>query len=175
MARYLFVAVSVATFFTTTPLWAAQELNAKEMAFLQKAAQDQLAEIALGKLALQKASHKEVKEFGAEIIEDHQHASQELKELSAAEGIYLPVQLDANHKTQQQRLSHLSGKEFDEAFIAYLLSNHRKDLKEFEKNAAISQNPKVRQWAETTLPILVVHLKKAERVSDVLGLDHKGS
>jgi len=112
-----------------------------------------------------------VKEFGAEIIEDHQYASQELKELSAEEGIYLPVQLDDKHKTQQQRLSHLSGKEFDEAFIAYLLNNHRKDLKEFEKNAAMSQNPKVRHWAETTLPILVVHLKKAERVSDVLGFD----
>lgn len=171
MARYLFVALSVATFFTTTPLWAAQELDAKEMAFLQEAAQGQLAEIALGKLALKKASHKKVRDFGAEIIEDHQSASQELKELSAEEGIYLPVQLDDKHKTQQQRLSHLSGKEFEEAFIAYLLNIHRKDLKEFEKNAAMSQNPKVRQWVETMLPILVVHLKKAERVSDVLGLD----
>ena len=170
MARCLFVAVSVATLFTTIPLWAAQKLDAKEMAFLQKAAQGQLAQIALGKLALKKASHKEVKEFGAEIVEDHQYASQELKELSAEEGIYLPVQLDDKHKTQQQRLSHLSGKEFDEAFIAYLLNNHRKDLKEFE-NAAMSQHAKVKQWAETTVPVLAVHLKKAERVSDVLGLD----
>jgi len=172
MARYLFVALSVAAFFATTPLWAAQKLDAKEMAFLQKAAQGQLAEIALGKLALKKASHKEVKEFGAEIIEDHQYASQELNELSAEEGIYLPAQLDDKHKAQQQRLSHLSGKEFDGAFIACLLNNHRKVLKEFEKNAAMSQNAKVRHWAEATLPILTVHLKKAERVSDVLGLDH---
>jgi putative membrane protein len=171
MARYLIFAVSLATLLTTTPLWAAQKLDGKEIAFLQKAAQGQLAVIALGKLALKKASHKDVKEFGAEIIEDHQYASQELKELSAKEAIYLPVQLDDKHKTQQQRLSHLSGKEFDEAFIAYLLNNHRKDLKEFEY-AAMSQNAKVKQWVEATLPILAVHLKKAERVSDVLGLDH---
>ena len=170
MARYLFIAVSVATCFTTTPLWAAQKLDANEMAFLQKAAQGQLAVVALGKLAIKKASRKEVKDYGAEIIEDHQYASQELKELSAKEGIYLPVELDAKHKTQQQRLSHLSGKEFDEAFIAYLLNQHRKDLKEFE-NAAMSHNARLKQWAETTLPILAVHLKKAERVSDVLGLD----
>ena len=48
MARYLFVALSVAAFFTTTPLWAAQKLDAKEMAFLQKAAQGQLAELRSG-------------------------------------------------------------------------------------------------------------------------------
>ena len=46
-----------------------------------------MAEIALGTLALKKASHKDVKEFGAEIREDHQYASQEVKELSASEGI----------------------------------------------------------------------------------------
>jgi len=39
------------------------------------------------------------------------------------------------------------------------------------EDAVMSENPKVRHWVETTLPILVVHLKKAERVSDVLGFD----
>lgn len=169
MARYVFVAVLVATFLTTASLQAARKLDAKETAFLQKAAQGQLAEIALGALALKKASHKDVKEFGAEINEDHQYASQEVKELSASEGIYLPVQLDSEHKKQQQRLSHLSGKEFDEAFVAYMLKNHRKDLKEFEKNAAMLRNEKVKQWAEGILPVLTVHLKKAERVAEALG------
>ena len=97
MARYLFIAVSIASCFSTTPVWAAQKLDANEMAFLQKAIQGQLAVVALGKLALKKASRKEVKDFGAEIIEDHQYASQELRELSAKEGIYLPVQLDSKH------------------------------------------------------------------------------
>ncbi|HEU4500209.1 MAG TPA: DUF4142 domain-containing protein, partial [Nitrospira sp.] len=72
MARYVYVAVLVATFLTTALLEAAQKLDAKETAFLQKAAQGQLADIALGTLALKKASHKDVKEFGAEISEDHQ-------------------------------------------------------------------------------------------------------
>ena len=135
MTRHVFVAVLVATFSTTASLESAQKLDDKETAFLQKAAQGQLAEIALGTLALKKASHKDVKEFGAEISEDHQYASQEVQELSASEGIYLPVELDAEHKKQQQRLSRLSGKAFDEAFVAFILKNHRKDLQEFEKNA----------------------------------------
>lgn len=170
MARYVFIAVIVSTFLTTASVEAAQKLDAHELAFLRKAAQGQLAEIALGTLAFKKASHKDVKAFGAEISEDHQYASHEVKELSATEGIYLPVQLDGEHTKQQQRLSHLSGKEFDEAFIAYMLKNHRKDLKEFEKNAATLRNEKVKQWTEEILPILTVHLKKAERVAEALGL-----
>jgi putative membrane protein len=170
MTRDVFVAVIVATFFTTASLESAQKLDDKETAFLQKAAQGQLAQIALGTLALKKASRKEVKEFGAEISEDHQYASQEIKELSASEGIYLPVELDAEHKKQQQRLSQLSGKAFDEAFVASILTNHRKDVQEFEKNTAMLRNEKVKQWAEGILPILTVHLKKAERVAEALGL-----
>ena len=77
MTRHVFVAVLVATFSTTASLESAQKLDDKETAFLQKAAQGQLAEIVLGTLALKKASHKDVKEFGAEISEDHQYASQE--------------------------------------------------------------------------------------------------
>jgi putative membrane protein len=164
MTRDVFVAVIVATFFTTASLESAQKLDDKETAFLQKAAQGQLAQIALGTLALKKASRKEVKEFGAEISEDHQYASQEIKELSASEGIYLPVELDAEHKKQQ------CGKAFDEAFVASILKNHRKDLQEFEKNTAMLRNEKVKQWAEGILPILTVHLKKAERVAEALGL-----
>ena len=120
MVRNFFVAVSIVAIFSrTTALEAAQELGAKETTFFRQAAQGQLGEIALGNLAFKKASNKDVKELGAEIIEDHQYASQELKELSAEEDIYLPVQPDDKNKKHQQRLSRLSGKAFDEAFIAY--------------------------------------------------------
>lgn len=171
MARYFFMVVTVGTFLTTATVEGATKIDPKEITFLQNAAEGQLAEIAFGKLAVKKAFHKEVKAFGAEIIEDHQYASEEAKELSAEEEIYLPVQLDDKHKKQQERLSHLAGQAFDEAFIVYVLKEHRKVMTELEKNAATLQNEKVRQWASATLPILAVHLKKAERVAETLGID----
>ena len=36
--------------------------------------------------------------------------------------------------------------------------------------AATLRNEKVKQWTEEILPILTVHLKKAERVAEALGL-----
>ena len=176
LVRNFFVAGSiiVTIFLTTTTLEAAQELSAHETTFVQKASQGQLGEIALGNLAFKKASNKEIREFGAEIVEDHEYASQELKGLSAEEDIYLPVQPDDKNKKQHQRLSRLSGKTFDEAFIGYLLKNHRQDLQEFEKNAAMLQNEKVKQWAETMVPTLRFHLNKAERIADALRSDQGG-
>ena len=172
MARYLLLVVTVATLLTSTTVEGATKMNPKDITFLQNAAEGQLVQIAFGKLALKKASHKEVKAFGAEIIEDHQYASEEAKELSAEEEIYLPVQLGNQHKKEKQRLSQLSGKAFDEAFIAYILKEHRKDMRELEKNVATLQNEKVKSWASATLPILAVHLKKAERVAETLGFDN---
>jgi putative membrane protein len=165
----LFVATSV--FVTAiTPLEAAQHPDAKDIAFMQKAAENQLAEIALGRLALQKGGRKEVKQFGAEIIEDHQYASQEAKDLAAEEEMYLPVKLDQKHTKEVQRFSKLSGDTFDQAYILHVLNEHRRDLQEFEKNAATLHNEKVKQWAAATVPILEVHMKKAERVAKALGM-----
>ena len=171
MARYLLMVVAVGTFLIAATVEGATKIDPKDITFLQNAAESQLATIAFGKLALQKASHREVKAFGAEIIEDHHYASEEAKELSAEEEIYLPVQLGDQHKKQKQRLSQLSGKAFDEAFMSYILKEHRKDMWKLEKHVATLQNEKVKSWASATLPILAVHLKKAERVAGTLGLD----
>lgn len=171
MARYLLMVVTVGAILIASTVDGATKIDPKDITFLRNAAEGQLATIAFGKLALKKASHKEVKAFGAEILEDHQYASDEAKELSAEEGIYLPVQLDDHHNKEKQRLSQLSGKAFDEAFITFFLKEHRKAISEFEKNIATLHNENVKSWASATLPILAVHLKKAERVAETLGSD----
>jgi putative membrane protein len=95
MTRYAFMALSVGVLVIICPVGtdAAKKLDSNETAFLQKAAQEQLAEIALGNLAMKKASDKKVKELGAEMLEDHQYARQEIQGVSAQEGIYLPVDM----------------------------------------------------------------------------------
>ena len=175
MTQYWFIAVNVAFFLAVVTSEAAQKVGDKEIAFVEKAAREQLGEIALGRLAMKKASDKKVKELGAEIVEDHQYASEELKEVSAQEEIYLPVEMDAQQKKTYQRLSRLSGNEFDRAFVAYLLKKHRKDMDELRNHAAKLRNENVRQWAETTEPIMAVHLNKAEYVADALGMNEAKS
>ena len=171
MSSYLFVTVMVAAVLASSPVNAAKKIAGKDKAFLEKAAQEQLAEIALGQLAMKKGSDKKVKDFGAELVEDHRYSSEEAKDLSAKEGIYLPVEMDARQKKEQRRLSRLSGRDFDKAFIAHMLKQHRKSVQEIQKTTPTLQNENVKQWAEVTEPILAVHLKKAESVAQALGVD----
>jgi putative membrane protein len=171
MPRYSFVAICIAMCLPIGTSRAAQRLDGQEIAFLQHAAREQLAEIALGKLAMEKAFDKNVKELGTDMVEDHQYASGEIQDLAAEEEIYLPVEMDVQREHAHQRLSHLSGNEFDKAFIAYLLKHHRKMMKELQDQSTKLQSETVKQWAEATEPIVAVHLKKAEHVADRLAVN----
>jgi putative membrane protein len=137
--------------------------------FLKMAAQGNVAEIALGQLALQNAESAEVKQFGAKIIQDHQQASQEVQQLASKAGIQLPSQISQEQKTRQVELAQLSGHSFDLAYMQYMLKDHRKEVKQFEQTAQHLQHPAVKTWALNTLPILLQHVELASNVATKLG------
>jgi putative membrane protein len=138
--------------------------------FLKTAAQGQQAEIALGQLATQKASNPDVKQFGAQMIEDHQKASQEVRQLASKEGVRLPMQLSEKHKHKQQELSKLSGEEFDRAYMQYMVQDHTKEVKEFEQNAEQITDQDVKKWASSAVPVLKEHLQKAQTIAASIGV-----
>ena len=139
--------------------------------FLQKAAEGQQAEIALGELASERAGNQEVKQFGAQMIEDHRKTSAEIRQLAFKEGVILPTKLTGKHKDKQEQFARLSGREFDQAYIGYMLRDHRKDVKEFERHLKAIKDPQVQQWAEGTLPLLRQHLRQAQQIASAIGLD----
>ncbi|HET8721354.1 MAG TPA: DUF4142 domain-containing protein [Nitrospira sp.] len=57
-----------------------------EQSYLQKVIEGQQAQLALGQLAVHKASSDQVKHYGAHMIEDHQRASEKLQKLISKEG-----------------------------------------------------------------------------------------
>jgi len=93
----------------------------KEELFLMKTAQAQKGEVALGKLAARRASSEEVKQFGRQMIEDHAKANQEIRRLAYSQGVELPTGIAAGQKEKAEQFSQLSGKEFDRAYIGYVL------------------------------------------------------
>jgi putative membrane protein len=147
-----------------------QESSPSTQSFLQKAAEGQQAEITLGQLASERAGDQQVKQFGAQMIEDHRKASAEIRQLASREGVVLSTELTGKHKDKQEQFSRLSGREFDKAYIGYMLRDHRKDVKEFERNVKAIKNPQVQQWAEGTLPLLKQHLHQAQQIASSIGI-----
>ena len=139
--------------------------------FLMKAAEGQQAEIEMGRLASQRGGAEQVKQFGAQMMEDHQKASKEIQLLASKEGVVLPTELTGKHKDKREEFGQLSGDAFDRAYIRYMLRDHQKDVKEFERHAKAIKHPPVQRWAEGTLPLLKQHLQTAQRIASSIGVE----
>jgi putative membrane protein len=129
------------------------------------AARGSMAEVELGRLATQKASSPEVKQFGQRMVDDHTKANDELKTLAQSKSITIPTDLDAKHQATRDRLSKLSGAAFDRAYMQEMVADHRKNVNEFRKQSQSGKDAEVKAWAAKTLPTLEEHLKMAQSAS----------
>jgi putative membrane protein len=133
--------------------------------FLKEAAMGGMAEVRLGNLAQQKAASDQVKQFGRRMVEDHSKVNDEVKALAKEKNITLPTTLDAKQQATYDRLSKLSGEEFDRAYMKQMLEDHREDVAAFRKEKE-SSDAAVKSLASKTLPTLEEHLALAERVDN---------
>jgi putative membrane protein len=140
---------------------AAQENSAADEKFAGEAASGGMAEVKLGQLAQEKAVSQKVKEFGQKMVQDHSQAGDELKEVAQKEGLKLPEEMSRQEQATYNRLSRLSGEQFDRAYERAMLTDHQKDLAAFEREASSGKNEALKQFAARTLPTLKEHLKEA--------------
>lgn len=132
--------------------------------FVREAAQGGMAEVELGKLATEKASSPEVKKFGQRMVDDHSKANDQLKEVASSQGIMLPSKLSAKDEMTKERLSKLSGEQFDKAYMSDMVKDHTQDVADFQQEATSASDPAVKEFAEKTLPVLKSHLREAKQI-----------
>jgi len=129
--------------------------------FLQNAAMSGLADVALGKLAVEKGASDAVKQFGQRIIDDHTKANDELKQLAAAGNVQVSDALDAKHQSRVDKLAKLSGAEFDKVYIKDQVKSQHQSVKDFELEAQYGSVAEVKNFASKALPTLKQHLELA--------------
>jgi putative membrane protein len=137
--------------------------------FVMDAAKGGMAEVELGKLAQDKASNEQVKNFGKRMVDDHSKANDELKTLAKNKNITLPSDLDPKDKAMRDRLSKMSGAAFDRAYMSAMLQDHKKDVSEFKKESSSGHDSDVKAFASKTLPTLEDHLKLAQDTGKAVG------
>ena len=137
-------------------------LSDQDKDFVMKAAAGGMAEVQMGQSAQEKAKNADVKAFGKRMVDDHGKANDELKTLATNKGLALPTELDQEHKDAAQHLSSLTGAAFDKSYMEHMVSDHEKDVKEFEKASKDAKDADIRNWAAKTLPTLQDHLKQAK-------------
>jgi putative membrane protein len=137
-------------------------LSSGDSSFIKNAAQGGMLEVELGKLAQDKAASEKVKEFGKRMEQDHSKANNELKKIAADKGVQLPTALDSKHKSKVDKLAKLSGADFDKRYMSDMVSDHKSDAKEFQKEADKGKDADVKQFASKTLAMVKEHLQLAE-------------
>ena len=133
--------------------------------FVKDAALGGLTEVELGKLAAQKASDPKVKEFGQKMVDDHTKANDNLKQVASKSNIPIPSSLDGKHQSRIDKLSKLSGEQFDKAYVKDQLKDHETDVREFKNEASNGSNPDVKAFASSTVPVLQEHLEMVKSLN----------
>jgi putative membrane protein len=137
--------------------------------FLTEAAHGSHSEIATSQLALQKASNPQVKQFAQMMIQDHQSSNQQLMQVAQQKGMDVPKRPDEMHMKESANLKNLSGAEFDRAYMSAQVADHAKMLSKYQDKAANAQDPDVRSFAASQVPILQRHLEQARQINQSLG------
>ncbi len=145
---------------------ASSSLGGDDTDFVKNAAKGNLAEVELGRLAVQKGSSAEVKDFGSRMIRDHSKANRELSVLAASKGVELPKHDSIGTDVSFEHLKMLSGKSFDDAYVKMMVEDHKEDIAAFQRAADGSQDPDVKHFAAKLLPTLQSHLTKIEKIQN---------
>jgi putative membrane protein len=152
------VAIAVCVWQASSSFAGQQQQTITDQPFVQKAVIGGLAEVQLGKMAVEHAASPDVKQFGQRMIEDHGRANQELMALLSQKGISVPTALDAKHQKEADRLAKLQGAAFDRAYIKHMVKDHEQDVKLFSTEAKNGKDPELKRFAAQTLPTLEAHL-----------------
>jgi putative membrane protein len=133
--------------------------------FWTEAAQGGMAEVMLANLALEKSNNEEIKSFAQKIVTDHTAVGEELKTLAASKNVTLPTDISAKQKASMDKLSNLSGTDFDREFMKLMVKDHGAAVKLFQKQADGGTDADVKAFAAKNLPTLQEHLSMARTMS----------
>lgn len=142
---------------------AVDEADAK---FTTQAAVGGMAEVELGKMALEKSSNAKVKEFATMMVKDHGMANTELMAIAKQKNITLPSTVDEEHKQKMDDLSKKTGADFDKAYVDAMVNGHKSTLKLMEDESKDGKDADLKSFATKTAPIVQSHLIMINKISD---------
>ncbi len=141
-----------------------------DLAFMNAAAPGGMAEVELGRLAVKQAASSEVKEFGEKMASDHSKAGQKLEALAMKKKVTLPSKLTPQQTQTMEKLTKLSGDEFDRAYVTAMVMAHEGDVAAFQNVAKNGTDADVKEFAAGTLPTLEKHLQMIKALAHKMGL-----
>jgi putative membrane protein len=140
-------------------------VSSADKLFAMKAAQGGMTEVQLGQLAADKGASQDVKDFGSKMVTDHGKANEELKTIATAKGLTLPDKLDDKHQAMVDKMSKMSGTEFDKAYVPAMVKAHKADDALFSKEAKSGDDADLKAFADKSdTDVIKMHLQMIQDI-----------
>lgn len=124
-----------------------------------------LKEVELAKLALDRASSPQVKEFAQMIRSDHERSDRELTSLAKSQKVSLNSFSSSTwEKAAMDDLKKMKGAQFDEAFVMMMKDGHQTATLHLEKLKEKVKDPQLGAFIEKTLPVMKDHSTKVAAI-----------
>jgi len=133
--------------------------------FLVKAAEIDLAEINLGRLALQRSGRPDIRQFANQLVQDHSQNLQQLNQMANAHQWATGERMDQEHQQLFMKLAAMQGEQFDKEFVQKMIEGHKKAAELFEHASQNAQHDEIKQFAAQTLKAIKQHEQIAQRLA----------
>jgi len=130
-------------------------LGRADRAFITKAAEGRLFEMAVAELAAKRSSDARVKAFSAWSIKENQQALQALKQIGVSHNYPLPEELTDESRKVIARLEKMSGRNFDRSYRQEVgIKANEQDIDLLKRSKRATRNEDLITWIDQTLPNL---------------------
>ena len=146
----------------------APKLAKEDRDLFDDAAQGGLLEVKLAENVVKQGASEDVKHFAQRMIDDHTKANQRLAAAAHQDGLSVPKDLDKKHQDTLERFTQWSGTKLDREYMDEMVSEHKDDVKAFERESKEGKAAGLRQFAASTLPTLREHLTLAQQIQEHL-------
>ena len=143
------------------------KVNDYDAKFMKSAGADGKTEAKVAELASKKASREDVKEFAQMLLADHNAVNTDLMALADKKAVDLSAIISPDGASEFQKLeNNATGKDFDDAFLKQMESDHKKCISDFESAQKKVEDADLKAFVDKTLPGLKKHL---DRVLELRG------
>jgi putative membrane protein len=149
------------------------ELPDADEVFVEFAARSNRGEVVFGELAATKATDSTVKAFAQSMVNEHNIAQDELKEIADDhDDIDWPERRTAEQDSIMNLLESASGHSFDTLYASTQVKLHQGAADNFRAAATNATNARVKAYANKYLPKIEMHLQRADSIYTALATQH---
>ena len=134
----------------------------QDKTFLKGQQETNIAEVALGKVAIERATTATVRELATKLMADHQKVMELNRALSEKLGLPVPDQPSAEQQATGDKVKAQTGAAFDAAYVAAQVEGHTKSISKAQQEISSGSHPDVKAFATDYAPKAQMHLQHAQ-------------